>query len=173
MMVEVYTIIMKAQVQLSGILQMDIQKTRQQTIGLRMLLSLVTTKNGYACTHMLFDTLILADYFKYQVEVHDPDQNTTYYYNSVTGEVSWENENLKKHDDEVDDIDANRDNWIVHYDPSTQLTYYENKITLQTQWESPFPENNADSLHGNSTLFFTVVYRILSYLFQTTKRTMH
>ena len=88
------------------------------------------------------------------MEVLDPGETTPYYYNTVTGEVSWENENLKKHNAVVDNS-ASRDNWIVHYDPTSMKTYYENKITSQTQWECPFPDDgdyNADHLNGKSTI---------------------
>ena len=83
--------------------------------------------------------------------MYDTDQDRTYYYNNITGEVSWENENLKKHDVVVDN-NADRDNWIIHYDSTSMKTYYENKVTQQTQWDSPFPEDNefnADHRNGN------------------------
>jgi len=73
-------------------------------------------------------------------ELFDSDSNRTYYYNSNTGETSWENENLKQLPIIEQQVDSSREmsDWITHYDQTSMKVYYENQLTGQTQWENPF-----------------------------------
>eukprot|EP00537_Pseudo-nitzschia_pungens_P011057 CAMPEP_0172385446 /NCGR_PEP_ID=MMETSP1061-20121228/3118_1 /TAXON_ID=37318 /ORGANISM="Pseudo-nitzschia pungens, Strain cf. pungens" /LENGTH=1522 /DNA_ID=CAMNT_0013114481 /DNA_START=89 /DNA_END=4660 /DNA_ORIENTATION=+ len=77
-------------------------------------------------------------------ETVDPSSGSIYYYNSKTGETSWEKPDAAA-TESTDAVAANDETepasqesqWVEATDPSSGNTYYYNSITGETSWDKP------------------------------------
>ena len=88
------------------------------------------------------------------VETEDPSSGQVYYYNSTTGEVSWEmpqpevSQSEVPEDIEPDPLNSDEDEqadslpegWVVFEDPSSGRKYFYNSISGEVSWEGPTEE---------------------------------
>ncbi|OEU13171.1 hypothetical protein FRACYDRAFT_155497, partial [Fragilariopsis cylindrus CCMP1102] len=69
-------------------------------------------------------------------EVEDPSSGTVYYYNSETGESSWDRPTSAV-DDNQDIPDPLPECWVETEDESSGKMYYFNSLTGETSWDRP------------------------------------